>query len=35
MVRVQAHRLRLIFALFLGGLGVFMLLRPLLPGVNF
>jgi uncharacterized membrane protein YfcA len=35
MVKAQPHRLRLIFALFLGGLGVFMLLRPLLSGVNF
>jgi len=35
MVRSRPQRIRLVFAVFLVGLGVFMILRPLLPGVNF
>ncbi len=35
MVKSRPQRIRLVFALFLAGLGVFMALRPLLPGVNF
>lgn len=35
MTKARPQRLRIIFALFLGGLGVFMILRPLLSGVNF
>ena len=35
MARTRAQRLRAVFAVFLAGLGVFMILRTLLPGVNF
>lgn len=35
MVKSRPQRIRLIFAVFLAGLGVFMVLRPLLPGVGF
>ena len=35
MARTRAQSLRAVFAVFLAGLGVFMILRTLLPGVNF
>lgn len=35
MVRAKAHRIKLVFSVFLAGIGIFMILRTLLTGVNF
>ena len=35
MRKARPQRIRMVFAVFLIGLGIFMLLRPLLPGANF
>ncbi len=35
MVRAKAGRVRLLFAVLLAGMGVFMILRPFLPGMSF
>ena len=35
LARTRPQRIRIVFAVFLAGLGVFMVLRPLLPGVGF
>ena len=35
MAKTRPQRIRIIFAVFLAGLGLFMILRPLLPGVGF
>ena len=35
MARTRPQRIRIVFAVFLAALGFFMILRPLIPGVNF